>query len=439
MWQGCGGGRVARPMVVGVVAGLLLMALVGSNVPALAKTTIIFWYGWAGDEARALEQVIADFNKSQSAIEVRGESLGGWENEQQKLLTAIAGGTPPDAAALLSASVLGTWAENGTIQALDPFIEKSKYDLSDFLPVALEYGRYKETTYALPFLGDVYGLVWNKDLFLKAGFAPDRPPATIEELTSMARKLTRTTSGRMDQMGFLPNWPWSHFPLYAWAFGGGFFDPNTKAITADDPANVRALLWEKAFYTEYGINVVNSFKSGFGQYATGSNPFYTGKLAMAVEGEWQPAFIARYAPKLNWNAAPFPHPKDRPDLAGTTETTGNLLVIPTGSRHPQEAWTFISWLAGQKPSLKFAVAIKNIPHLKSLLAAPELARDPHFAVFLKLAGSRNARTWPSLPVSSFYQTELQSTEEAVLLGQVDARTALQQLRTKVEEQMKAYR
>ncbi|MCL4515680.1 MAG: ABC transporter substrate-binding protein [Firmicutes bacterium] len=411
---------------------LSLAVLVLGIVPAGARTTVTFWHSWTGDEAKALEGLIAEFNKTHEDIQVQGISQGGWSNHHQKLLTAVSGGTAPDVANLGS-DYLPEWAHNGALTPLDSYISKSKYDLSDFYPISLQMGRFGGKTYGLALNQDTYALLWNKDLFKKAGLDPEKAPKTIEELDAMVEKLTvRDKDGKIAQIGFLPDFPWGHFDLYGPAFGGSFYDARNKKITANDAEIVRALEWEQGFYKKYDVKSISTFKSGFGAYATGNYAFYTGKVAMVVEGEWQAAFIPKFAPKLNWGAAPFPSPKDKPGAYGATTTVGSLLVIPKGSKHASEAWEFIRWMEQPRNAGKFAAALHNVPAFKSLADDPEFTTDANFRVFMRLLGSANARHWPQIPVANMYATEIGSAEEAVVLGKKPAKEALDEVTRKIQ-------
>lgn len=417
--------------LVTILLALAVLAL--GAMPAAAKTTITFWYSWTGHEAQALESLIVEFNKTHDDIQVKGISQGGWSNHHQKLLTAISGGTAPDVANLGS-DYLPEWAHNGAIVPLDGYIKESKFDLSDFYQVSLQMGRQEGKIYGLTLNQDTYALLWNKDLFKRAGLDPNKPPKTIEELDAMAEKLTlKAKNGKIEQIGFLPDFPWGHFDLYGPAFGGSFYDAKTGKITANDPAIIRALEWEQSYYKKYNFQSISTFKSGLGQYATPGYAFYAGKVAMVVEGEWQSAFIPRFAPKLDWGAAPFPSPKDVPEAYGATTTVGSLLIIPKGSKHQKEAWEFIEWMEQPKNAGKFSSAISNVPPFKSLGDDPEFTSDANFRVFMKLLGSPNARHWPQISVANMYTTELGSAEEAAILGKKPAKAVLDEVTKKVQE------
>jgi hypothetical protein len=71
----------------------------------------------------------------------------------------------------------------------------------------------------------------------------------------------------------------------------------------------------------------------------------TGKLAMMQQGPWFANMIRQYAPEIHYGAAPFP----TADGSEVGYCGQDVLVIPTGARHPDAAWAFIDWLYNSPP------------------------------------------------------------------------------------------
>ena len=78
----------------------------------------------------------------------------------------------------------------GYLQALPEDAFNPEMIEKDFFPLvsaAKVDGKY----YALPTAVRSLALIWNKDLFKKAGLDPEIPPKTLDELVEYAQKLTR--------------------------------------------------------------------------------------------------------------------------------------------------------------------------------------------------------------------------------------------------------
>ena len=114
--------------------------------------------------------------------------------------------------------------------------------------------------------------------------------------------------------------------------GGKLWDGASR-VTPDAPENVRAFRWVQSYSRRYGAADVQLFQSGFGNFSSPQNAFIAEQVAMVLQGVWMYNFISKYNPKLEWGAAPFPHPADRPDLARSvvTETRGSQLFGPAGA------------------------------------------------------------------------------------------------------------
>ncbi|MCL6547814.1 MAG: ABC transporter substrate-binding protein [Alicyclobacillus sp.] len=412
----------------------------GSGSSSGNPVTLTMWQQWGGGhEEAALKEIIKEYERSHPNVIIKEVPV----TDNSKILTAISGGNPPDIIDLGSSSVIGEWASKGALTDLTPYISADKsFHKSAFVPASWEPVTYQGKIYGLPFMNFDVGLLYNKKLFAQAGIAG--PPKTLEELTQDAIKLTKVgPGGKIEQMGFLPDYPGQSngqvvgLEDYGWLFGGGWFDPKTGKVTADNPANVKALTWEQQFYSRFGPQNVADFEKSAGAYLTAQDPFESGKLAMVYDGPWALAYIEANNPKLapDIGVAPFPAPAGQADQTGTTFIDTNPQVIPAGAKHPQEAFDFIAWeTTNPKVTAQFATLVNNLPQLKDVPGF-KLAKDPRFKVFMDEAASPNAHAWPQTAVSGEYTSKLAQAESDVLLGKQSPATALQQLNESINSSL----
>src|SRR5690242_57392 len=66
--------RMAAGLTGAAALGILLSFATALSAEAQDKTEITFSYLWGGDEAKAIESIISDFNASQDKIVVKGVS-----------------------------------------------------------------------------------------------------------------------------------------------------------------------------------------------------------------------------------------------------------------------------------------------------------------------------------------------------------------------------
>jgi multiple sugar transport system substrate-binding protein len=86
-----------------------------------------------------------------------------------KLLTAVAGGTPPDAA-YIHPNDLPSVAGPGAYQSLDEYLKRDKsVDVKGMFPKVLEFHKFKGVLYQLPYHSGPSMIYYNKTLFQRLG------------------------------------------------------------------------------------------------------------------------------------------------------------------------------------------------------------------------------------------------------------------------------
>jgi len=445
-----------RASAAALLAAVALSALASCSTPAdkTAPTHIIYWEKWTGFEGEAMDAIIDDFNTQEAARAKTDPNYAPIEVEkvtvskiEQKLLIAIAGGSPPDLAGNYSFCV-AAYADNGALTDLGPLLSEAGFDRSRYIEHYLQLGEYRGKTWALPLVPASTALLLNKRLFAEAGLDPEQPPTTIEELDADAEKLTKwevtlpggekrietgylpqvpSSQKRLLQAGFLPGEPiwW----LYGWGyFFGGRLLASPGRVSSADPANIRGFDWVASYSKKFGVDVIKRFRSGFGNSSSPQSAFLTGKVAMEMQGVWIHNYIEKYAPGLQWTAAPFPYPAGHPELAGTTHAEADVLMIPKGSPHPAEAFAFMQYASRQTVLEKLCLAQQKFTPLKSVSEEFWQAHpNPYIRLFRELGTSKNAVAMPHTGIWNEYNRELgnavdliQSLREppALALGEV---------------------
>ena len=428
-------GASALFMRFAIGASLALAASSGCSTASNKQTPrhITYWEKWTGFEGEAMDAVIDDFNAKEAAHAQADPSYAPIEVEkvtiskiEQKLLIAIAGGNPPDLAGHYSFAV-AAYADHGALTDLGPMLAKSGFDRSRYIEHYLQLGEYRGKAWALPLVPASTALVFNKRLLKDAGLDPERPPITIEEFDSYAEKLTKwevtlpsgekqiqtgylphvpAAQKRLIQAGFLPGEP--SWWLTGWGdiFGGRLIDGPDR-ISAADPANIRAFDWVASYSTKLGVGVIKRFRSGFGNSSSPQSAFLSGKVAMVMQGVWIYNYIEKYAPGLQWGAAPFPYPAEHPELAGTSHAEADVLMIPKGSAHPAEAFAFMQYASTQAVLEKLCLAQQKFTPLSSV--SDEFWRvhpNPYIRLFRELGMSKNAVNIPKTGIWNEYNREL---------------------------------
>ena len=350
-----------RPMKALSRVGAALLAALTLVTPSLAqpKIKLVVWGLQSGKETAGLDAQIAEFERRNPTIKVANLSMGAGNMNPQKLMTAIVGGVPPDVIAQ-DRFTIGDWASRGTFRPLDDFLAHESgpepVKAENYYPAAWNEALYQGKVYAIPTGIDDRMLMYNRALFRAAGLDPDKPPKTWDELRDYAKKLTKYNADKTyASIGFIPNFGNSWFYIYSWMNGGSFMSPDGKTCTLAAPENVEAMTYMKQIYDDLGgYGKVSVYQSGF--QSGELDPFFTGKVAMVINGNWMVGNIARYAPDLDFAIAPAPSPNERIAHTGRfagekddhiTWTGGYSLAIPNGTAHPQEAWKFVQFLSSE--------------------------------------------------------------------------------------------
>src|SRR5713226_5692414 len=155
----------------------------GKDIKPAAKIT--WWHAMSGVNGDALNKVVDGFNKSQSAIQVETVFQGTYDDLLSKLNTALASNAAP---ALVQVYDIGQayMRDSGEIVPMQAFIDRDKFDTSDFEPAVLNYYKYQDRLQSMPWNASSAILFYNKDAFKAAGLAPEKPPVTFTEVADAA-------------------------------------------------------------------------------------------------------------------------------------------------------------------------------------------------------------------------------------------------------------
>jgi multiple sugar transport system substrate-binding protein len=217
---------------------------------------------------------------------------------------------------------------------------------SDYIPCFYNGLVYHRKLWALPSTPSIICLYVRPDLIPKEYATRETFPKTIEAFDDLMFKISsKNPDGSLKMAGFLPSSPgWYH---WAWGplFGSKLFEGDE--LTLNSPENLKAFEWTALFPKELGTQTIASFQSGFGAFASPQDPFMDGKTASEVNGVWKAGYIQTYHPNEPWFVVAFPYPKDRPDLANHSYINEDILAIPRGAKHPDEAFAFIKYIQRQ--------------------------------------------------------------------------------------------
>ena len=409
---------------------------------AEGRTVITYWDRHSGHEYEARAALINEFNESQDEVYVRSVPVG-YNALMEKTLTSIAGSAPPDILSIDSA-MLAQLAFQGLFTSLDDFVADIPcLQEGAFMPHVWKMIHFGGHLWAAGTTTDTYCLIWNKAAFRRAGLDPERPPKTLGEIEEYAAKLTvRNASGAIEQMGFLPWLPWDRTYMWGVMFGGTWYDEaQGRMVAAGDPHIRASLEWQQSFTVDpnaqeqlpYAMRPdrIAAFSKGIGEYFSANNPFYSGKVAMISEGEWQVTFIPKYAPGLDWGVAPLPQPEGVAPLGYGETCVAD--AIPITARHPEAAKKFLRWFYAPRPDGRpspasdYCYAIHNIPCRTAEALQERFIRNPKFKVFVDQLTTRPVTPLPVTPIMQFIMDQTERLREWVTFRKITPEEAAQRI------------
>jgi sn-glycerol 3-phosphate transport system substrate-binding protein len=173
--------------------------------------TITWWHAMSGVNGDALNKIVAGFNGSQSKIKIEAVFQGNYDDLLAKLNTAIASNAAP---ALVQVYDIGQryMYDSQQVVPMQAFIDRDKFNTSDFEPAVINYYKYQDRLQSMPFNASSAILYYNKDAFKEVGLDPAKPPVTFAEVADAAKKLVKKdASGTTTRYGFGPS-------IYGWLF-----------------------------------------------------------------------------------------------------------------------------------------------------------------------------------------------------------------------------
>jgi multiple sugar transport system substrate-binding protein len=297
---------------------------------------------------------------------------------RQKILTAVAGGQTPD---LARADIVQVpeFAELGALAPLDT-------EMSDFNAIKgtvfdgpLSSNFYKGHYYGLPLDTNTRVLIYNKDLFAKAGITD--PPKTFDEMKSDCDKVKALAQADTYCYAEGGTGAWSILP-WIWSSGGDITDPTYTKATGylNSAATVSAITMLKSMLDDKTLS-----PSILGNGIATSDAIGKAQAATILDGPWMVGIFASQYPDLQIGFAPIPAgPGGSVSVVG-----GEDIVMFEQSQNKPAAEAFIRYMLSNDPQLALG-KVGQMPVLKSLSNNSDL--PAYYSTFQTQLATAKART-----------------------------------------------
>lgn len=435
----CGGQSPAQPAAGGPTAP----AAEGqptSPPPAAAGSgkTVQWWFAW-GNLSAAVDKI----KETPEFKEVMGDNILEYKPsvDREAILTAVAGGTPPDGGSNFDYANL---FYRGALLPVDDQISSSQIIKKDeILPQLWESAIYDGKMIGVPGIESYlwWGMNYNSKAVQDAGLDPNTPPTTWEEALDWHKELTKfDDAGNLKQMGLDPYDAMAGETDFGVQSFGGFnwWDEKSRKMNLDNDAMAQCLDTCGEFIKIVGPDKFAGMRQDQNLGGWGA-AYNAGVQNMIIEGYWHPGEtqiqkpeVAQYN-KSTW--APVPASRKGKKIMATGS---HFVVLFKDAKNTAEMFKVaeflhtdtaldiifkeVGWIFGRIPWLK-KVNPDTYPGLKFYIDAPEQVDE-------WIIGRRS-------PLHPFVQTQYVELREQVYRGLMTAKDAAAELQKRADAEWKA--
>jgi multiple sugar transport system substrate-binding protein len=340
----------------------------GSKSAAGEKTKISYWTGDRHD-SEYIKEMVNKFNDSnQDNIQVELVIKG--DDFDQALDLSFQTSEPPDVIRVKE-NTIQTFYKKGFLAPIDEFLND---DIKKKFPEMADLNTFDGKRYSLPNYGTTMRLIYNKELFAKAGI--QNPPTTLAELVEDAKKITQ--AGKANG---------------AYGFAQNFKNPNSafsrssRVIAEVSGYGGFGYDFKTAKYDFTGMKpIIQAFKQikDDGSMLPGVESldidplraqFAEGKIGMylsysAEAGVYQSQFPA----KIDWAAAPVPS-IDGKFNGASGFLGGQWLALSSKTTKKDAAWKFMQYMYGDTNLQQYqenGFGISMVPSISAVAKKPEV-------------------------------------------------------------------
>lgn len=354
--------------LVAPALALSLLACGGGTGDAI----VLRMTSWQSPPENVLDRpAVEAFERAHPGVRVVNEPVSNQAEYREKVITAIASGSPPDVL-LLDGIDVPAFAQAGVLFDLAPFASRVGIDLAGFYPNVLSMFARGDSVLAFPkgFSPVVY--YYNRALFDAAKVAYPQDGWSFDDFLRTARALTIDADGdgTPEQWGTAVDRRFHAWQAMVWSGGGDILTADGRAASGalDAPATIAALDFLTALATTHAVAPrPNAFRAVSGNE---TRLFYSGKVALLPSGHWLlPNVRAQLAQgRLSLGVVSFP---TAPGAAPATPLFASGWAVPRNSAHRKLAVELAAALAGaaaQRHRLAAGLELSTMPAVQAAFA-----------------------------------------------------------------------
>ena len=368
----------------------LLHALAGAGV--ISATDLRWWEApfisprkaWGAEPVRfqwsvpeptriaLMNSMVERFNKSQKDFAVQIEYVP-QAQARQKLISAIAAGSPPDLCQVWD-NWVGQFQGMGAVEDITERAKKWKH-YADVQPTAWQTVTIKDRIVSLPLAVTLDGIFYRTDRLKELGLKEPTPDWTWDDFLKIATAFTKKDKNQYGYgMRGAGTWAVLYPSEFAYANGATVLKDGKLAINSKEA--VDAVAWYMDLALKHKVTPPSAATDGFVEIV---ETFGRGVTSMYQHNSGSTAQQKKNVGADKFATLPVPiGPAKKRASFYFSET----LTAFKGAKNKEGAWQFMSFMLDDEPSLMYCKTLGLLPARKSIIEKPEFSKDPALAGFV---------------------------------------------------------
>ncbi|MBV9243243.1 MAG: sugar ABC transporter substrate-binding protein [Methylobacteriaceae bacterium] len=358
-----------------IALGAAVALTIGAAAPAVAADSLTMWVRASG--ANAAQHLVDLWNSGHDqkiALTVIPDN-----QMVTKLATGVQAGEVPDVISF-DLIYMPDFMRAGFLTDITDQM-KGDANLAKVAPAYTKLATYKDRLYGTGFTPDVSILIYNKDLFKKAGLDPNKPPATLDQIHEYAKKIHALGP---DIYGFYFSGAcpgcniFTTSPMMV-ASGAHILPANADEEPLDGSGVKEVLQLFRDMWTE-GL-VPKSAQADNGSNFVAN--FKTGKIGIQGAGGFLISDLKKDVPDMDFGVTFLPGIKEG---QASAFVGGDVVAIPKGSKHADVALQFIKWELTDEAQLEGLAKNNILPSRTDLADNKYFKSEPRVVTTAKALG-----------------------------------------------------
>ncbi|MBO4378263.1 MAG: ABC transporter substrate-binding protein [Clostridia bacterium] len=341
---------------------LAMMMVLSVAMVAYADDPIVvtMWHtrgsGANGDRIKKSVEIFNSTIGAEKGIKVEELYQGGYIPTKSAIMNAIGSKDQdviPEIVVLERAAGVPDFAVAGQLVDLNPYVEASGIDMSNFQQALLGFSYYNDELIALPYIRSTPVFYYNKTVADELGV---QAPVTIDDMIDFGRKMLLVENGEVVRYGvYMPNDPAWFIANMMWQMGSALFnDEGTSIPCLEDGCLLRALkAWRE--WVDEGWMMIPP--------ASGSTTemFYQGKIGGMFTSCGSMANILRNADfEVGVTYLPYW------EIPSAPTGGGNIALLKDNPKeYIDAAWEFVAFLMSDEQVADDAAMTGYLPSTKT--------------------------------------------------------------------------